>query len=252
MSKKMKHLGAAFLLCMVMMLGSSMTAFAFVDESAMQEETEAVVVVEENLTEEPAKEEEAEDTDGEGVLTPDGNLSLVDDLDEEAGAGLQYMTVQTKGGNYFYIIIDRSSDEDNVYFLNMVDEADLMALMSDEEIEAITPEAEEPEPVEEEPIEEEPDGTEKPETEAVERTGQGSNLFLYVLIAVLAAGAIGGYYFLRIRPKKDGGADEEELEFYDDEEYENEDEIPDDRMREDPEEGGLEFFDDDDFPDREA
>lgn len=246
MSKRMRQYGMAFLLCVVMMLGNGMTAFAFADESTAQEETEAVVVVEENITE-----EQEEEADGEGVLTPDGNLSLVDDLDEEAGKDLQYMTVQTKSGNYFYIIIDRSSDEDNVYFLNMVDEADLMALMSDDEIAAITPETEEQEPVEEEPIEEEPIEeepvkTDETETEALEEPEHESNIVLYILIAVIAVGTIGGYYFLKIKPMKDGSGNDEDMEFYDDEEYENEDETPGES-----EDDGIEFIDLDDSPDKE-
>jgi LPXTG-motif cell wall-anchored protein len=63
-------------------------------------------------------------------LTPDGNLSLVDDT--ESG-DKEFITVQTKDGNTFYLIIDHASDEDNVYFLNLVDEEDLLALIDDDD-----------------------------------------------------------------------------------------------------------------------
>lgn len=78
-------------------------------------------------------------------LTPDGNMSLVDNIfqDESYDEGeqrviqsKQFITVQTKSGNSFYIIIDRSKDGENVYFLNLVDEADLLALMEVPETEA--------------------------------------------------------------------------------------------------------------------
>ena len=76
---------------------------------------------------------------GSEALTPDGNLTLIDDIlqsapyasVEEAAENKQFITVQSKNGNYFYIVIDRSGDTENVYFLNLVDEADLMALMED-------------------------------------------------------------------------------------------------------------------------
>ena len=74
---------------------------------------------------------------GSDALTPDGNLTLIDGIlqsapyasVEEAAENKQFITVQSKNGNYFYIVIDRSGDTENVYFLNLVDEADLMALM---------------------------------------------------------------------------------------------------------------------------
>lgn len=73
-------------------------------------------------------------TDGTSALTPDGNLTLVDDLNGNTQEDKQFITVLTKNGNYFYIIIDRADDgEGTVHFLNQVDEADLLNLMEDEE-----------------------------------------------------------------------------------------------------------------------
>lgn len=62
-------------------------------------------------------------------LTPNGNMTLVDDY---VIGETQYITVQTKNGNYFYIIIDRSGETENVHFLNKVDEADLLPLLDKE------------------------------------------------------------------------------------------------------------------------
>lgn len=65
-------------------------------------------------------------------LTPEGNLTLVDDVERTDEIDKQFITAVSKNGNYFYLVIDRAGKEDNVYLLNMVDEADLMALMKDE------------------------------------------------------------------------------------------------------------------------
>ena len=64
-------------------------------------------------------------------LTPEGNLTLVDDIKVEESSDKQFVTLQSKNGNYFYLVIDRAGDKENVYFLNLVDEADLMALIED-------------------------------------------------------------------------------------------------------------------------
>jgi len=158
-------------------------------------------------------------------LTPDGNLTLVDDIAEEQSEDKQYMTVVTKNGNYFYIIIDRAGDKGNVYFLNMVDEADLLALIEDmdtvQQTPVVTPQ---PEP--------EPEVTTEPEQQE-EKSGGTSGILLLLL---LVGGGVGGafYYFkvLKNRPNTKGSTDLEEYEFdYDeddkyqlDDEYETEEE----------------------------
>ena len=62
-------------------------------------------------------------------LTPDGNLEIVDDIVHE---DKQFITVKSRSGAEFYIVIDRSRDSDNVYFLNKVDDVDLFALLEED------------------------------------------------------------------------------------------------------------------------
>ena len=70
---------------------------------------------------------------GGAALTPDGNLSLIDDIGSSTRSGKQFITVETKNGNMFYLIIDRDDEgEETVHFLNQVDEADLLSLMGDD------------------------------------------------------------------------------------------------------------------------
>ena len=68
------------------------------------------------------------------ALSPDGNLSLIDDIGSSTTSRKQFITVESKNGNVFYLIIDRDDEgEETVHFLTQVDEADLMALTEDGE-----------------------------------------------------------------------------------------------------------------------
>lgn len=232
-NKKMRKVFMVLTLCLTMILGSSMNAYAYVDESAgtETEATTEAVVVEEELTSdtEETTETESEEADEEaeesaGAFSESGNLSLLDDVETDEAKELEYMTVQTKSGAVFYLVIDRSADTENVYFLNQVDELDLMAIMDDaqkQEYESSL--KEEPQEVPETPIEDEPTADETVDEEP-QADLQTNNLALFGVIGVIAALVIGGYVFMKKKAKKDGADLDEDLEFYDDEEYENEDE----------------------------
>ncbi|HIZ42186.1 MAG TPA: DUF4366 domain-containing protein, partial [Candidatus Gemmiger excrementigallinarum] len=80
--------------------------------SIFETEEEPVIVVEQDA----------------GPLTPEGNLTVVDDYQTtfSDGTAQQFITLVSKSGAYFYLIIDRAADGDQTaHFLNMVDEADL-------------------------------------------------------------------------------------------------------------------------------
>ena len=175
------------------------------------------------------------------ALSPDGNLSLIDDIGSPTASGKQFITVESKNGNVFYLIIDRDDEgEETVHFLNQVDEADLMALTEEGEA-AETPivcsctdkcqagavnttcevcmtnmsecVGEEPEPVT-------PDEPEEP----VEETKGGAGAIVAVVL-ILAAGGGAAFYFLVLKPKQGGKipSDLENFDLEDEEEYLTED-----------------------------
>lgn len=227
MRKRIMTAAATALLALTMLFSSTVPAFAYYDEDAANDDSSAVIV-EENIEETVPEETEPETQQPSGVLTPDGNMNLVDDITSD-GSGLQYMTVTTRDGSYFYIIIDRSAKEENVYFLNKVDAADLLKLMSDDEKAAYEESQQEPE--QQTPVitpSETPD--EQPQTQPdapAEKNPMASTLPLLGVFVALGAAVAGGYYFLKIKPKKNQSNVDEDREFYDDDEYENEDSYED-------------------------
>ena len=122
----MKHFRmlAAGLCSAVLLCGFAIPAYAYSDSGNKEPP-----VVEETPPPEPAP----TITPGEG-FSEDGNL-VTRDLLYDAATNKQFITVETSGGNTFYIVIDydKPVDEDgeqyHTYFLNMVDEADLLAAL---------------------------------------------------------------------------------------------------------------------------
>ena len=155
-----------------------------------------------------------EETDDSGVivetepqpLTPEGNMTLVDDIDGDAAEDKQFIVVKSKGGNYFYIIVDRAAEgENSVHFLNQVDESDLMAIIGEEQ-------------------------TEQPPAvcNCTEKCKGG--LLIFLVVGLLGGGAA-LYYVKFMKPKQNvkGSTDLDEFDFdeYDEDEPEEETDIAD-------------------------
>ncbi|MGL5254029.1 MAG: CD1107 family mobile element protein [Brevinema sp.] len=169
------------LMATTLMLSSSVVVFA-----GGGDETETVTTEEVTI---PVVEEKNEDVS----FSPDGNLSMVDDVIVTDETHKQFIIAQSKNGNYFYVVIDRTKDSENVYLLNMVDEADLVALANGETVPlepTAPPEEVEPVPPEEN-TDTEPEEEEKPE-----------NNMALIVILVLGLGGLGGaYYFFFVKGK---------------------------------------------------
>ena len=143
-------------------------------------------------------------------LTPDGNLSLVDDIGPVTGEGQQFVTLVTKAGNYFYLIIDRDEKgEETVHFLNLVDERDLFSLMEDDEKTAyesqLAAEQAAKEAAEKAAAEaataESGEGDET-KTDKDKESGKSRNMLPLLLIPVILAVAGGGWFFMQTKKKK--------------------------------------------------
>lgn len=243
----------SLLAVMLCMAAFSVTAFAdggdyYDDEIPIETPTVTEQPAEEEPPEEtaaPAEETpEPEETTGglDEPFTPDGNLSLIDDfsytsVDADGNAiGKQFITVQSKTGNYFFIIIDRAGDTENVYFLNMVDEADLLALIDEPE------ETEEPAPVvctcddkcyaghvdtscpvcavnmsECTGKEPKPEPTTTPVEQEPETPKKSGGNPALVIVLLLAVGGGAAYYFLKVKgkakPKTKGSTDLNEYDY---------------------------------------
>ena len=200
---KFKKLGA-LLVSAALCAGMAAPAFAFEGEAAPVEQPALPEVVEEGvvtITDETS-----------GALTPEGNLTLVDDYhtNYSDGSGQQFITLVSKSGSTFYLVIDRNAKgHQTVHFMNLVDEADLLALMEEDAADAYTAEKEAAAQAEQDKLKAEEEakkaaeeaaasGEEQPKENKVTKIASGF-LGVVVLIA-LAAGD--GFYFYRQQMQK--------------------------------------------------
>ena len=200
---KFKRFGA-LLVSAVLCIGMAAPAFAFEGEATPVEQPILPEVVEDvvTITDETS-----------GALTPEGNLTLVDDYhtNYSDGSGQQFITLVSKSGNTFYLVIDRNAKgQQTVHFMNLVDEADLLALMEDEDADAYTAEKEAAAQAELERKQAEEDAKKAEEEAAASGTEQPkeNKITKYAatflgMIALVALAAGGGFYaFMKQKQKK--------------------------------------------------
>ena len=194
----------------------------------------------------------------DGAFTPDGTGTVLDTATGE-GDDKQFYTITTEAGNVFYLIIDGKRDDNNVYFLNGVTEADLMALAEkgDGSVSVIPAEetcicSEKCEAGEVNTVcpvckndlkdctgKEKPAETEESaEPEEVKKDDNSTGTIIFIIVALLAVGGV-GYYVKIVRPKQQAEDDED---FEDDGYGEGFD--PDEAF------GETEYLSEDDFDDR--
>ena len=203
MKIKIKKLGA-LLVSAVLCAGMAAPAFAFEGEATPVEQPVLPEVMEDvvTITDETS-----------GALTPEGNLTLVDDYhtNYSDGSGQQFITLVSKSGATFYLVIDRNSKgAQTVHFMNLVDEADLLALMEEEDADAYTAEKEAAAQAEQDRLKAEEEAKKAAEEAAASGTEQtGGNkvtkyaaTFLGVLALVGLAAGGGIYTFMKQKQKK--------------------------------------------------
>ena len=198
-----KKLGA-LLVSVALCAGMAAPAFAYGDDSTPVEQPILPEVVEDVVT-------VTDETSG--ALTPEGNLTLVDDYhtDYSDGSGQQFITLVSKSGNTFYLVIDRNAKgQQTVHFMNLVDEADLLSLMEEDAADAYTAEKEAAAQAEQERKQAEEDakkaaeeaaasGTETPKENKITKIASG---FLGVVVLIALAAGGGFYAFAKQKQKK--------------------------------------------------
>ena len=201
---KIKKLGA-LLVSAALCAGMAAPAFAFEGEATPVEQPVLPEVVEEDvvtITDETS-----------GALTPEGNLTLVDDYhtNYSDGSGQQFITLVSKSGATFYLVIDRTSKgAQTVHFMNLVDEADLLALMEEDAADAYTAEKEAAAQAEQDRLKAEEEakkaaeeaaasGEEQPKENKVTKIASG---FLGVVVLIALAAGGGFYAFTKQKQKK--------------------------------------------------
>ena len=182
----------------------------------------------------------ADSAGGSKPLTPDGQGTVMDDV---TGDGKEFYTITTPAENIFYLVIDKQRDKENVYFLNAVTEADLMALAEPDAKPSGTgtgtvngggsswlseltgtsqPEAT-PQPSAAPSPEPSPEPSPAPNSKGSADKG---SILIICLVVLLVGGA--GYYFKIYKPKRemDDAEDLDEITGGAEEKMVNEDDLP--------------------------
>lgn len=232
------------MIAMLVMCLSPVTAYAYSDEdSDGQTQPQAATVAD---ADDPGEDEGDDDIVTPNITTPNSATppstargSITDEVQDGTGTvtensddaptGKQFVTIETKSGKIFYMILDYDKAGDNVYLLTEVTENDLLnfvevegdgtgAAIPGDNSGATTPQI---------PEDTDPDGVEpepEPEPEPAKKSNVGT---LLVILLIAGAGGAAYYYFKIKKPKSEplGSLDDLDFEDEDDEGYDDGEEI---------------------------
>ena len=152
----------------------------------------------------------------------------MDDIGPITGEGQQFVTLVTKAGNYFYLIIDRNEKgEENVHFLNLVDERDLFTLMEEDDqniyMEQLAAEQAAKEAAEKAAQEAaQKESEEDTDADKDKNSGKSRNMLPLLLIPVIIAAAGGGWFYVQTKKKKEAvNTPDPDADYTDDEDDED-------------------------------
>ena len=218
-------------------------AVTTVVSSEVIESGELPVISEDKVIEKPKPEitvleKDTSENNGETIITqeseaptlglPEGNATIIEDVSADV-VDRQFIAIQSKNGNTFYIVVDKDSKgKENVYFMNLVDEYDMLAFAEDfpEGVTIETPDGEQTEPVTDADgnVIENPDDTSEDEKDDTPKKNEGEgggNNALLILVGVLALAGGGAFYYFKVYKAKPK-APKQSLYDEDEEEYEEE------------------------------
>ena len=173
MLKKLGVVIPSVVLTLLMAVGFSTPAFAYVEPEVKEEPAQVI-------------EEEAPTEEEKIPFTIAGNGEVEDNITDDSSK--EFFTVKTKGGNTFFLVIDRARNSENVYMLSMIDEYDLQEFLTDEERNG---------------KEEEKPAVALPETKPEPEQDDGKLTKILAIVFVLGVGGAGAFFYFYIyKPKQ--------------------------------------------------
>ncbi|MBQ5320363.1 MAG: DUF4366 domain-containing protein [Oscillospiraceae bacterium] len=198
------------------------------EDKVIEKPKPEITIPEQDTSDDTAETTVTQESEAPTLGLPEGNATIIEDVSADV-VDRQFIAIQSKNGNTFYIVIDKDSKgKENVYFMNLVDEYDMLAFAEDfpEGVTVETPNGEQVEPVTdaEGNIIENPDDTSEGEKDDKSEKNEGEgggNSTLLILVGVLALAGGGAFYYFKVYKAKPKAPKQS---LYDEDEEESEEE----------------------------
>ena len=157
-----------------------------------------------NTEETKKKSKNKSDEDSEQAFTISGNAGLQDEI--KSSGKKDFYTIQTKNNQTYYLVVDHSGSEENVYLLSQIDENDLEDFLKNADTGSLSGNNSVvvvPEETQTPAVEEQTEvSADEPEEEQKQEEQKGSGLMSLIILAIVGAG--GAFYYFKVyKPRKE-------------------------------------------------